>query len=141
VDYYFVLGVDRNADSDTIKRAYRALAMRYHPDHNPNDDKAARKFIEIQNAYEHILAEKSAKPQPVKKRYYNKTHSWNDVYAPKPRKPFYNPFEDVEFENFFQRNSEMAYSLRENFEWLGQQKKQNSNFVLNFNSVRFFSLF
>ncbi len=51
-DYYEVLGVDRNADANAIKRAYRKLAMKHHPDKNPDDAKAAELFREITEAYE-----------------------------------------------------------------------------------------
>ncbi|RMH52056.1 MAG: molecular chaperone DnaJ [Zetaproteobacteria bacterium] len=51
-DYYDVLGVDRNADENAIKRAYRKLAMKYHPDRNPDDRNAAERFREITEAYE-----------------------------------------------------------------------------------------
>lgn len=50
-DYYEVLGVDRNADSDTIKKAYRKLAKKYHPDMNPGDKEAEAKFKEASEAY------------------------------------------------------------------------------------------
>lgn len=50
-DYYEVLGIDRNADAQALKRAYRKLAMDYHPDRNPSAD-AAEKFKEINQAYE-----------------------------------------------------------------------------------------
>ena len=43
-DYYEVLGVERGADTKEIKKAYRRLAQKYHPDRNPDDDKAAEKF-------------------------------------------------------------------------------------------------
>ena len=51
-DYYEILGVGRDADENTIKRAYRKLAMKYHPDKNPDDSQAAEKFREITEAYE-----------------------------------------------------------------------------------------
>ena len=50
-DYYEVLGVDRGADEDTIKKAYRKLAKKYHPDMNPGDSEAESKFKEVNEAY------------------------------------------------------------------------------------------
>lgn len=52
VDYYKTLGVDRNASTKDIKKAYRKLARQYHPDVNPGDKKAEEKFKEINEAYE-----------------------------------------------------------------------------------------
>ena len=51
-DYYEILGVDRNADADEIKKAYRKLAIKYHPDKNPNDKSAEESFKELGEAYE-----------------------------------------------------------------------------------------
>ena len=51
-DYYEVLGVDKGADDATIKKAYRKLAMKYHPDRNPDNKEAEEKFKEIGEAYE-----------------------------------------------------------------------------------------
>ncbi|HEY4797822.1 MAG TPA: J domain-containing protein [Bacteroidia bacterium] len=51
-DYYQVLGVARDASADVIKKAYRKLALKYHPDKNPNDKSAEEKFKEINEAYE-----------------------------------------------------------------------------------------
>jgi molecular chaperone DnaJ len=51
-DYYEVLGVSRDADEDTLKRAYRTLAMKYHPDRNPGDQEAELRFKEASEAFD-----------------------------------------------------------------------------------------
>lgn len=59
-DYYEVLGVDKNASPEEIKKAYRKLAMKYHPDQNPGDKSAEEKFKEVNEAYE-ILSDAEKK--------------------------------------------------------------------------------
>ncbi|MEG1310984.1 MAG: molecular chaperone DnaJ [Romboutsia sp.] len=51
-DYYEILGVDKNVDAQALKKAYRKLAMQYHPDRNPDNKEAEEKFKEISEAYE-----------------------------------------------------------------------------------------
>jgi len=51
-DYYEVLGVPRNADTEAIKKAYRKLALKYHPDRNNGDKESEEKFKEATEAYE-----------------------------------------------------------------------------------------
>ena len=64
-DYYKTLGVDRNASAEEIKRNYRKLAMKYHPDKNPENKSAEEKFKEAAEAYE-VLSD------PEKKDIYNR---------------------------------------------------------------------
>lgn len=60
-DYYEVLEVEKGADEKEIRRAYRRMAMRYHPDRNPDDKEAEEKFKEAKEAYEVLSdAEKRA---------------------------------------------------------------------------------
>lgn len=57
-DYYYFLGIPQDASEEDIKKAYRKLSLKYHPDKNENDDYFAGRFREIQEAYE-ILSDKS----------------------------------------------------------------------------------
>jgi molecular chaperone DnaJ len=59
-DYYEVLGVDKNATIDDIKKAYRKKALEYHPDKNPGDKAAEEKFKEAGEAYEILSDEKKS---------------------------------------------------------------------------------
>lgn len=63
-DYYKILGVERNASTDEIKRAYRKLAMQHHPDHNPGNKQAEDRFKEINEANE-VLSD------PKKRAHYD----------------------------------------------------------------------
>ncbi len=64
-DYYEVLGVDRSASDDEVKKSYRKLAMQYHPDRNPGDKQAEEKFKEAAEAYEVIR-------DPDKRKIYDR---------------------------------------------------------------------
>src|SRR5213595_1313645 len=66
VDFYIVLGLDRAASPDEIKRAYKRLARRFHPDINPGDRMAAAQFRKISEAYETLS-------DPDRRRRYDAT--------------------------------------------------------------------
>lgn len=67
-DYYKILGVDRKASSDEIRKAYRKLAKQHHPDYNPNNKQAEDRFKEINEAYE-VLND------PKKRSHYDRLGS------------------------------------------------------------------
>ena len=103
-DYYEVLGVGKSADAKEIKKAYRKLAVKYHPDKNPDDKAAEEKFKEAAEAYE-VLSD----PQK-KARYDQFGHagmgqggfggrggmSMDDIFS-----QFGDIFNDSPFESFF----------------------------------------
>lgn len=60
-DYYKLLGIDRDADDRQIKKAYRALSKKWHPDKNPNNPDAKEKFVEVSEAYEVLIDEELRK--------------------------------------------------------------------------------
>lgn len=83
-DYYEVLGVDKGADEATIKKAYRKLAMQYHPDKNPDNKEAEEKFKEASEAYE-VLFDKDKRQlydqyghEGVKSQFGSGGFSWSD---------------------------------------------------------------
>ena len=105
-DYYQVLGLARNASQAEIQKAYRELARKYHPDMNPDDKSAKKKFQKIQAAFD-VLND------PKKREMYDRYGSsfetmggggpregaaWHTTYGPGAE---FSGFEDVDFSQFF----------------------------------------
>lgn len=80
-DYYNTLGVDKNADAATIKKAYRKLAQKYHPDRNPNDKSAEEKFKQITEAYAVLSdAEKRRQYDQFGSSGFHQRYSQEDIF-------------------------------------------------------------
>ena len=75
-DYYKILGVSRTASADDIKKAFRKLARKYHPDVNPGDKKAEEKFKEINEAYE-VLSDSDKR-----RKYDTLGPNWREQFSP-----------------------------------------------------------
>src|SRR6202521_3186885 len=75
-DYYKILGVARGASADDIKKTFRKLARKYHPDVNPGDKKAEEKFKEINEAYE-VLSD-----HDKRRKYDTLGPNWQEQFGP-----------------------------------------------------------
>ncbi len=88
INYYHILGISRQAPSQEIKAAYRRLALRYHPDKNPDSSYAEERFKEISHAY-HVLSD------PVKKAQHDLMLAYEDARtqtgAPPRQEPYQEP--------------------------------------------------
>lgn len=120
-DFYKVLGVGRNAAPDEVKKAYRKLAMQFHPDKNPGDKSAEDKFKEASEAYE-VLSDVKAR----------QNYDQFGTIDPATSSPGYYTgpnYEDFDFESYKNQNpytTESAYDLFNDLfgDIMGQQKSR-----------------
>jgi len=127
-DYYELLGVDRGADEATLKKAYRKLAMQYHPDRNPDDKAAEAKFKEVSEAYDVL---KDAEKRAAYDRFGHAAFEQGGAGGPGGAGGGFSDFGDI-FEEFFgdafggrgrgrrrsgpQRGDDLRYNLEINLE-------------------------
>lgn len=116
LDPYSVLGVSRDASMDEIKKAYRSLSRKYHPDanvNNPNKDQAEEKFKQIQQAYDQIVKDRERG---------SSSDAWGAGYDPYGRG--------------YQQNSQRSVELQAAMNYINAQHFQEAMNVLNRMSER-----
>ena len=124
-NYYEILGVSKTATADEIKKAYRTLAFKYHPDRNPGNSEAEEKFKQISAAYD-VLGDESKRRQydmgySSDNYSYDSSSAGNQQYQRQYQYTYSNPFGDDNFWEWFNR---AQYKTR-------NQQAQNSNQYYN----------
>jgi len=122
MDYYRILEIKEDADFSDIKKKYRKLAIKYHPDKNPGDDEAVKKFREITEAYEILGDEKKRKEYDRKRKFKNGQENKKNENL-KNR----NNFSDNNFsfgKEFFKSASEMKEMFENSFNLNKMGKKK-----------------
>ena len=117
MDYYRILEIKEDADFSDIKKKYRKLAIKYHPDKNPGDDEAVKKFREITEAYEILGDEKKRKEYDNKRKFKNGQENNKNK----------NNFSDNNFsfgKEFFKSASEMKEMFENSFNLNKMGKKK-----------------
>ncbi len=122
-NYYEILGVSKTATADEIKKAYRTLAFKYHPDRNPGNAEAEEKFKQISSAYD-VLGDEAKRRQydmGYSTDSYSSSTAGNQQYQRQYQYTYSNPFGDDNFWEWF--NSAQFRSRN--------QQAQNSNNYYN----------
>jgi curved DNA-binding protein CbpA len=111
MDAYKVLGVEPGASQEDIKKAYRTMAKKYHPDLHPGDANAAAKMNDINVAYDILSKPHTAgfERQQARQNAYEQQRTYGQQQEEEPKAEYRNPFENYGYEQY------------ENYGWYGQR--------------------
>ena len=131
-DYYEILGVSKNATTDEIKKAYRSLAFKYHPDRNPGDAVAEEKFKQISAAYD-VLGDETKRKNYDLGGYSESsyTNAANQQYQRQYQYTYQNPFGDDNFWNWFggaNRQNETNKNYNQQYDTQDYKKRTKSSY-------------
>lgn len=127
LDYYKILGVSENASQDEIKKSYRSLAKRYHPDVAGHSQEAESKFQEISEAYTILSDESKKEKYDTERKYGSSTSAFEEQQSTqrKNTKKTANPFQGFSSQSFKMNFGDMMFDELNN----EKQKKQTSGQV------------
>ena len=108
MDYYEILGVSKTATADEIKKSYRTLAFKYHPDRNPDNPAAEEKFKQVNTAYDILGDEAKRRNYDLGGYSYRPEASYSNTRQ--YQYTYQNPFGDDTFWQWFTNNSQGAYN-------------------------------
>lgn len=135
-NYYEILGVSKTATADEIKKAYRTLAFKYHPDRNPGNAAAEEKFKQITAAYD-VLSDESKRRNydlgGYSENAYSNAGQYQQYQQNHYQYTYRNPFGDDNFWDWFdekQSNSRRSYHFYNNED--NQPKRTNRNYFSMF---------
>lgn len=137
-DYYKILGVSRDADESTIKKAFRKLAKQYHPDTNNGNAEAEKKFREINEAYSVLSDEKKRKEYDENKQREQNSSSNSESQDVRKKAQTSNPFAGFTSQNFKMDFGDMMFDEINNKK---KESKKTGEVNLNDVSDQFASFF
>lgn len=133
-DYYEILGVPKTATADEIKKAYRTLAFKYHPDRNPDNKEAEEMFKRINSAYD-VLGDETKRRNYDLSGYSDNSSSayQNNSQQRQYQYTYQNPFGNGDFWEWFGGNN---YTQNQDRDRQTQNQNEDRNFFYNRNNYR-----
>ena len=140
MDYYKILGIIESSSEEEIKKAYRKLAKKYHPDRNPNNKEAEEMFRKVSEAYEVLGDEKKRKDYDNKRKFRNKNQD-EKKYSKTNKTTNFSFAADFfksskNMKNMFESAFDVNKMSKENKEKMKEQKSNIEKSFENFFNVK-----